>query len=190
VKKTNSKKFTIKASVNGEDGTCTFKVRIYSECKGGYAVEFQRREGESTAFHKVFDLASSLLASAAKAFETTKCTASDSTAKIAAAVGKERESSSVQTPQSELACTWPCFVTPGGKAPRGRPGTIEARPKVATATATVDAIESLTAERANAAGSGLSAVRKLSKSALTHPSGTCPPAALQCEEGLRLNTTM
>lgn len=61
VTKVRTKKFTIKAEADGEDGSCILKVRVYSQGEGRYAVEFQRRGGESTAFHKVYDLASELL---------------------------------------------------------------------------------------------------------------------------------
>ena len=56
VTKVNSKKFTLKAEVDGDDGVCTLKVRIYKqEEEGRYAIELQRRSGESSALHKVFN---------------------------------------------------------------------------------------------------------------------------------------
>merc|ERR1719253_130749 len=56
IQKTSVEKFTIKADVAGEDGDCTLKVRLYKEGDDVYAVEFQRRSGESRALHKVFDM--------------------------------------------------------------------------------------------------------------------------------------
>lgn len=55
VTKVSSKKFTLKAEVDGDDGVCTLKVRIYKQEEGRYAIEFQRRSGESSALHKVFN---------------------------------------------------------------------------------------------------------------------------------------
>jgi len=55
VTKVNTKKFTIKAEVDGDAGACMLKVRIIDEADGRHAIEFQRRSGESTALHKVFD---------------------------------------------------------------------------------------------------------------------------------------
>eukprot|EP00747_Dinoflagellata_sp_TGD_P185253 gnl/TRDRNA2_/TRDRNA2_41698_c0_seq1.p1 gnl/TRDRNA2_/TRDRNA2_41698_c0~~gnl/TRDRNA2_/TRDRNA2_41698_c0_seq1.p1 ORF type:complete len:659 (+),score=115.33 gnl/TRDRNA2_/TRDRNA2_41698_c0_seq1:64-2040(+) len=56
VRKVDRQKFTIKADVDGAKGTCTLKVRVYAE-DGGYAVEFQRRNGDSMALNLVYQQA-------------------------------------------------------------------------------------------------------------------------------------
>merc|ERR1712137_66707 len=73
IKKVNRDKFTIKAKVQADDGTCTMKIRIYDQGEKTLAVEFQRREGESRALHKVFDQVSDHFATA----PTPKCTPAD-----------------------------------------------------------------------------------------------------------------
>jgi len=61
VTKVDSKKFSIKANVDGDQGTCTVKVRIFARDPGKYAVEFQRRGGDSMALHLVFERAQEYL---------------------------------------------------------------------------------------------------------------------------------
>jgi len=170
VKKVSNSKFTIKADMTGEDGTCTLKVRIYDEGDGMYAVEFQRRAGESCAFHKIFDLTSSQFAMPAKP------------ARAAEVDGKQTEATS-PTHLSEMETlarsTWPLsqasvksLAKPSAQRPRVlRPSTI-AKNRSASLTnalagtsskaskaAALEKIESLTSDRATPVGSGLNAVR-------------------------------
>lgn len=55
--KVKHQKFTIKASLNTTTGTCTLKARVYSRSAGKFAVEFQRRSGDSVALNQVFEQA-------------------------------------------------------------------------------------------------------------------------------------
>jgi len=57
VTKVNCRKFTMKATVQGDAGFCTLKVRIYGEGEGRHAVEFQRRAGDVMAIHILYQRA-------------------------------------------------------------------------------------------------------------------------------------
>jgi hypothetical protein len=72
VTKVNTKKWTIKAEVDGESGACTLKTRVYSAGDARYAIEFQRRGGETTALHHVFDQAMEHLATPLKTPKVSK----------------------------------------------------------------------------------------------------------------------
>jgi len=62
VLKVDRAKLSIKAEEDGEAGACSFKVRVWCEGGGRYAVEFQRRGGDSTALHRVYRQAVQYLA--------------------------------------------------------------------------------------------------------------------------------
>jgi len=201
VKKIRSSKFSIKAEVNGEDGACTFKVRIYDQGEGTYGVEFQRRCGESAALHKVFDQASEHLATYPKpvaSLSGKSGTAADATREVDAQVNDGKVPSASQ--QLATNRTWPLLPTCSAtllQRPRGRPGTMarqQSTPAPACSKActsgsskiaTADVLERLASERAKPAGSGLNAVRSRAKSTMRRPTPNIPlPPAL------RLNPTM
>eukprot|EP00747_Dinoflagellata_sp_TGD_P165081 gnl/TRDRNA2_/TRDRNA2_185901_c0_seq1.p1 gnl/TRDRNA2_/TRDRNA2_185901_c0~~gnl/TRDRNA2_/TRDRNA2_185901_c0_seq1.p1 ORF type:complete len:676 (+),score=86.49 gnl/TRDRNA2_/TRDRNA2_185901_c0_seq1:83-2110(+) len=52
--KVDRKKFAIRASVDGDAGSCALKVRVYAEDEGRYAIEFQRRSGDSLALDSIY----------------------------------------------------------------------------------------------------------------------------------------
>jgi len=63
IEKVNRNKFTIKAVTMFEDGlTCVVKVRFHQD-ESGFAIEFQRRSGDSVAFNKTYRRASEYLES-------------------------------------------------------------------------------------------------------------------------------
>eukprot|EP00973_Karenia_brevis_P072801 10110035-Karenia_brevis.AAC.3 len=53
--KVNRCKFAIKANVSVEGLTFTMKIRIYKLRAAGFAVEFQRRSGDTIGFHRAFE---------------------------------------------------------------------------------------------------------------------------------------
>ena len=61
VVKVNTTKFTIKAEVEIYPAPCLLKVRIYRLGEKQFAVEFQRRSGDSICFQNLFKCASALL---------------------------------------------------------------------------------------------------------------------------------
>lgn len=61
ITKVNCIKFTIKAEVCIDGLCCETKVRIYRQSLGQYAVEMQRRGGDSLAFHRLYEWASQCL---------------------------------------------------------------------------------------------------------------------------------
>lgn len=56
-------KFSITADVFGGGSMCTLKIRIYSQVTGRFAIEFQRRSGDSVLFNNTFRKVSRYLAS-------------------------------------------------------------------------------------------------------------------------------
>jgi len=54
ITKVRRHKFAIKADIFVENRKCTLKVRVYSERGEQFAVEFQRRSGDSLAFQSIF----------------------------------------------------------------------------------------------------------------------------------------
>jgi len=194
VKKVSIKKFTFKAEVNGEDGTCTLKVRIYDQGEGTYAVEFQRREGESTALHKVFDQASDHFSTPTKHPEGKN-------SRAVADITDVAEVEKGQSCQDVANRTWPTMPTraaPGlGHRPRGCQGMAQRRsvpaPKTRTSMVTTgsskmvtaEVLESIASERAIPVGSALNAARSRSKvtSKRWSPNTQLPTP-------LQLNTTM
>jgi hypothetical protein len=63
ITKVNQHKFTIKAEVCIDDLSCVTKIRIYKRSADAYAVEMQRRSGDSVAFQKLYNNAAAYLAS-------------------------------------------------------------------------------------------------------------------------------
>mmetsp|Transcript_126882 Transcript_126882/g.371014 ORF Transcript_126882/g.371014 Transcript_126882/m.371014 type:complete len:428 (+) Transcript_126882:123-1406(+) len=61
ITKVNRRKFTVKADVFIEPSSCALKARAYREERGTYAVEFQRRSGDSVTFNRVFQQATEFL---------------------------------------------------------------------------------------------------------------------------------
>lgn len=59
--KVNHQKFTIKADVIIDSTSCTLKIRTHSLQCGKWAVEFQRRKGDSVCFLAAYQLASQYL---------------------------------------------------------------------------------------------------------------------------------
>jgi len=175
LRKVNAKKFTIKAEVDGDDGVCTLKIRVYRrDDADSYVVEFQRRGGDSTAFHKVFDLASKEFKKPSA--QPLECKSLE-TCSAVSALDKEapRRARTPPLPKDRS---------------RNRPvGALSRRHSVAghlekSKLATVEAIESLTLERTNAVGSGLNAVRCRSKSSTSKSVAPFRPASLK-----KLNST-
>ena len=60
VMKVNTTKFTIKAEVDIYPAPCLLKVRIYRLGEKQFAVEFQRRSGDSICFQNLFKRACAL----------------------------------------------------------------------------------------------------------------------------------
>merc|ERR1719238_2353373 len=54
-------KFSIKLDVFADSMMCTMKVRVYNQGSGQFAVEFQRRTGDTIAFCATFQKASAYL---------------------------------------------------------------------------------------------------------------------------------
>jgi serine/threonine protein kinase len=173
LKKVNAKKFTIKAEVDGEDGVCMLKIRMYRQDEpGSYVVEFQRRGGDSTAFHKLFDLASNQFKKASKQSMESN-TSEESIPASDKVVSRRAHTPPLPKERSRLR--------PSGALARRHSvaGHLE-KPKIAT----VEAIECLTLERSNAVGSGLNAVRCRSKSSTSKGLTPFRPASLK-----KLNST-
>uniref|UniRef100_A0A7S4UWC9 Uncharacterized protein n=1 Tax=Alexandrium monilatum TaxID=311494 RepID=A0A7S4UWC9_9DINO len=61
ITKVNRQKFTVKADVFIEASSCALKARAYREERGMYALEFQRRSGDSVAFNRLFQQAAEVL---------------------------------------------------------------------------------------------------------------------------------
>lgn len=61
--KVNRKKFSMKADVFAESMMCTIKIRVYMTAFGQFAIEFQRRAGDSIVFNGTFQQASEYLKS-------------------------------------------------------------------------------------------------------------------------------
>lgn len=189
IQKVSSQKFTIKADVNDDDcGACTMKVRIYEQSVGKYAVEFQRRGGESTALHKVFDQASNHFGTKAKTSSNTR----SQNCGIAAENCKSTSLIATASPTSRM-----CLAPPIALKPPGRLGPAQRRFSVPAPTARrasankgsfkiapVELLECLATERASPAGSGLNAVRMRSKSTLRRP------PIMRSAAPLQLNATM
>jgi len=57
VKKVDQRAFTVRAESDSDAGTCNLKVSIYAQGGKKYAVEFQRRSGDSTALNDVYQKA-------------------------------------------------------------------------------------------------------------------------------------
>jgi len=196
VKKVGKKKFTIKAGVDTKDGACTLKVRIYDQGEGTCAVEFQRREGDSAVFHKVFDQASEHFIIPSK---SPKCSArKDATPAIepivptiavkdakkdGAAIEKDPFAREVVAKHSRTAPPSPCTSQRAslGQSARSEPDMREVTSSTGNSKiAMVEALENLKSEKNNPvtpssnlkseknnpAGSGLNAVRQLSKTTL------------------------
>jgi serine/threonine protein kinase len=187
VTKVNTKKWTIKADVDGESGACTMKVRVYSAGEGRHAIEFQRRGGETTALHNVFDQAAEHLITQQK-----KSKAADAESNGAAKPNKKegKEASSQQSPpsvqRSSSSTSSSCPVPPTGVRPprKSLPAPVNRTISTNSKSGTLLAPENLPArpcsEPANlAVGSGLNAVRSRSRAGSTRfgANGRKPPAA-------------
>mmetsp|Transcript_111977 Transcript_111977/g.311776 ORF Transcript_111977/g.311776 Transcript_111977/m.311776 type:complete len:443 (+) Transcript_111977:90-1418(+) len=61
ITKVSTLKFAIKADVLAESSSCALKVRTYREERERYAVEFQRRSGDSVTFNQTFQQARKFL---------------------------------------------------------------------------------------------------------------------------------
>jgi len=61
ISKVRRAKFSIKADVFVNSMMCTMKIRTFKQTSGQFAVEFQRRDGDSVSFHEAFQQASAYL---------------------------------------------------------------------------------------------------------------------------------
>jgi serine/threonine protein kinase len=185
VTKINTKKWTVKAEVDDESGTCRFKIRIYRQGEGSYAIEFQRRAGETTALHRVFDQAVEQMAPSKPSPRKGRDSATAS--QMEQRDKKDDASSAPASSGSSVPALGPGQRSP--KAPRrsvpariSRPHTGAQRPS--NPFAPEDLPERPASEPANlAAGSGLNAVRSRSKASTRCASSSRMASAV------RLNAT-
>jgi len=84
ITKVNRRKFTIKAEICLDGLNCETKVRVYKQALGQYAVEMQRRAGDTLAFHKLYQWASERLHSHTNSNESHLAMVSDIKPKFAA----------------------------------------------------------------------------------------------------------
>lgn len=57
IKKVDQQKFTVKTTSDSDSGACTLEVHFYAQTGNRFAIEFQRREGDSMALNDVFQKA-------------------------------------------------------------------------------------------------------------------------------------
>lgn len=198
VKKINSNKFAIKAEVSDDNGACTLKVRIYKQAADKYAIEFQRRGGESTVLHKIFDQVSSHFATPTKAPRCTQEKNTDAILEICKSGAQLpclpwlAGGHCTTSPPPTRSCTAPAL----NQRSHARPGQTRRHSVPALTTrgntalkgnskiAMADMLQNVISERTDAVGSGLNAVRMRSKSSLRRSPNTLLSAPLQ------LNATM
>eukprot|EP00427_Karlodinium_veneficum_P065631 CAMPEP_0169318158 /NCGR_PEP_ID=MMETSP1017-20121227/7135_1 /TAXON_ID=342587 /ORGANISM="Karlodinium micrum, Strain CCMP2283" /LENGTH=250 /DNA_ID=CAMNT_0009412411 /DNA_START=529 /DNA_END=1282 /DNA_ORIENTATION=+ len=165
VTKVSTKKWSIKAEVSpdvdGELEACCLKVRIYDKGDGCHVIEFQRRRGETTSFHRIFDQAAEHLTAQNKASQSS---GKDTDAVVQTSEDKKDKTqifAELNTTSSSSSCPAP---------PRVRARVSRANTTAVNASSPL-ARENLPerpcSEPANLpAGSALNAVRNRSKSTL------------------------
>lgn len=155
VTKVSRRKFTVKAEVDGEAGRCTLKIRIYSLDGDRYAVEFQRRSGESAALHQVFDEAAKHFMAPPKPSRSRKATTKEPTTQPAAV-------SHMVHPTMPLPLSLPRLQ--GKRVVRQSVPALHTRPKEVTSKNSAFDDFFNRPSSANPIGSGLNAARWRSKS--------------------------
>jgi hypothetical protein len=166
VTKVSTKKWSIKAEVNpdldDESEACSLKVRIYDKGEGCLVIEFQRRRGETTTFHQIFDQAAEHLT---VQFKVPKSTEEDSDAVVEASAEKQDETQVPLAPEVARSSSLPCPAPPRARARLARANSNSA--DNSNPLAPVELPERPCSEPANLpAGSALNAVRNRSKSSL------------------------
>jgi len=173
VQKTSSQKFTIKAEVQGADGVCTMKVRIYDQGSDKLAVEFQRRSGDSAALHSVFDKVAAEFSAPKE--QASKKDSSDNISKNHHAPMHQSNPLTKRIAQRSLLASLPSLPAKDSSARRRPAGSSMRRssstpaigePASATGILKVehaDTLASTSSRRSTPAGSGLNAIRWRSK---------------------------
>jgi len=165
VTKVSTKKWSIKAEVSpdvdGELEACCLKVRIYHKGDGCHVIEFQRRRGETTSFHRIFDQAAEHLIAQNKASQSS---GKDTDAVVQTREDKKDETqifAELNTTSSSSSCPAPPRVR--ARVSRANTTTVN----TSSPLARENLPERPCSEPANLpAGSALNAVRNRSKSTL------------------------
>lgn len=171
VTKVSTKKWSIKAEVNpdldGESDACSLKVRIYDKGESCLLIEFQRRRGETTTFHRIFDQAADHLTAQSNKVPKSSANSPEKADPESGgiediAISKDETEASLQLNEASSSS---CPAPPRARARLSRANTISAN--ASSSFAPADLPERPCSEPANLpAGSGLNAVRSRSKSTL------------------------
>jgi hypothetical protein len=162
VTKVSTKKWSIKAEVypdlDVESEACSLKVRIYDKGEGCLVIEFQRRRGETTTFHQIFDQAADHLTVQSKV-------------PAVEASGDKQDETRIPVEPNASSSSSSCPAPPRVRARLVRANTISANTTTSANTSSPleppDLPERPCSEPANLpAGSALNAVRNRSKSSL------------------------